>query len=133
MKNDRFVELSKLWLQRANDDILWANDSFATKHFSGVCFLSQQIAEKALKAYLFHQKQKLIRTHDLERLLEKCLTFDKDFLSLKQNCQILNDYYIDTRYPDIWDIGRFDDEKMAQEALSFTKEIYDFVAKKLEK
>ena len=120
MKDNRNQELAHAWIDRAKDDVLWAKDSFKMKHFSGVCFLGQQAVEKALKAYLFLQDEKLIRTHDLLRLLEKCVTYDEVFVELKNACIILSDYYIDTRYPDIWDRDRFNDEKMAEEALKLT-------------
>ena len=101
MKGSRNQELAGLWLSRAKDDVLWA-------------------VEKALKAYLFLRDEQLIRTHDLLRLLEKCVTYDEVFVELKNACIILSDYYIDTRYPDIWDRDRFNDEKMAEEALKLT-------------
>jgi len=128
---DRLSELSELWFVRAEDDLSWAEDSFKDGHFGGTCFLSQQIVEKALKAYLFFQKQKLIRTHNLERLLAKCLEFDKQFIKLKKSCQILTDYYIDTRYPDIWDYNQFDDKKFARQALDLAKIVVEFLRKKL--
>lgn len=108
MKKDRFEELAENWFKKAKDDYIWAKDSFDDKHYGGVCFLSQQVAEKALKAYLFLRKEKLVRTHDVERLLEKTELHDKSFKKLRSNCQILNVYYTDTRYPDIWDYSRFE-------------------------
>ena len=127
MKGSRNQELAHAWLSRAKDDVLWAQDSFKTQHFSGVCFLGQQAVEKALKAYLFLQNEKLIRTHDLLRLLEKCVTYDEVFVELKNACIVLSDYYIDTRYPDIWDRDRFDDKKMAEEALKLTISTIDHI------
>ena len=68
-----------------------------------------------------------IRTHDLLRLLEKCVTYDEVFVELKNACIVLSDYYIDTRYPDIWDRDRFDDKKMAEEALKLTISTIDHI------
>lgn len=131
MKKNRPRELAEIWLEKAKDDLLWAKDTFEDKRFSGVCFLTQQAVEKTLKAYLFSQRQSLIRTHNLERLLERCSLFDKDFLSVRRHCQILNTYYTDTRYPDIWDMSRFEDEVLASEALDLAYEVIQFVEKKL--
>ncbi|MDP4011442.1 MAG: HEPN domain-containing protein [Candidatus Roizmanbacteria bacterium] len=47
MKGNRNQELAHAWLSRAKDDVLWAKDSFKTKHFSGVCFLGQQAGSYA--------------------------------------------------------------------------------------
>ena len=70
MKKDRYEELAEIWFKKAQDDLAWARDSFEDGHFGGVCFLCQQVAEKTLKAFLFSKKQKLVKTHDLENLLE---------------------------------------------------------------
>lgn len=67
MKKDRFEELAKIWLKKAQDDYLWAQDSFKTGHFGAACFICQQIAEKSLKAYLFSKREKLVKTHMLVR------------------------------------------------------------------
>lgn len=131
MSNDRYDELAALWFSRARDDLEWAKDSFVDGHFSGVCFLCQQIVEKSLKAYLFKKRQNLVRTHDTERLLELCLSFDTDFQHLKSACNIVNDYYVDTRYPDIWDIQRFQTKALAREALKEAKKTISFIQKKL--
>lgn len=69
---ERTKEIADVWLAKAQEDILWARDSFEDGHYSGVCFLSQQAAGKALKAYLFSQREKLVRTHNLLRLLKRC-------------------------------------------------------------
>ena len=127
----RVKELSKIWFAKAKDDLSWAEDSFKTKHFSGTCFLSQQTAEKCLKSYLFFKEEKLIRTHNLLRLLFRCKKFDSDFEKLKTAVKTLNIYYTDTRYPDIWDISRFENQKLAEEALGLAKKIVDFVEKQI--
>lgn len=38
------------WLKQAANDLEWARDSFKNGHWAQVCFVCQQIAEKALKA-----------------------------------------------------------------------------------
>lgn len=128
---DRFEELTKIWLDKAKDDLLWAKDSFDDEHFGGVCFLCQQSAEKALKSYLFFKKEKLVRTHHLVNLLKRCKKLDFNFTDLLPGVKVLNNYYTDTRYPDIWDVTRFEDEKLAKEALGLAKEVVEFVEKKV--
>jgi len=127
----RLKELSEIWLIKAKDDLSWAEDSFKTKHFSGTCFLSQQIAEKCLKSYLFFKGEKIIRTHNLLRLLFRCKKFEPYFEKLKADVKTLNAYYTDTRYPDIWDISRFENQKLAEEALGLAKKIVSFVEKRI--
>lgn len=131
--NDRFEELTEIWFKKAQEDLAWVKHDFKGKFYGMVCFGCQQIAEKSLKAYLFSRRQKLIRTHHLERLLEKCLKFNKEFLKIKTNCQILNQYYTDTRYPDIWDYTRFENQKTAQEAMVLAEQVLNFIKEKLKK
>ena len=128
--NDRFEELARAWLAKAEDDLAWAKDTFAGHRFGRVCFLCQQVAEKALKAYLFIHRQKLIRTHNLPRLNEKCKQFDAEFFQLHDAVDTLNSYYTDTRYPDIWDYARFEDKNLAEEAIRFSEKIIAFIRKK---
>ena len=127
----RSEELYLKWLEKAKDDMKYAKGNFGLKFYSQTCFLCQQSAEKALKAFLFYKDQKLIKTHNLERLLEKLIFFKNEFLKLRENCQVLNDYYTDTRYPDIWDYDRFDNKKLAFQALKLAEEILEFVEKEI--
>lgn len=127
----RSEEIAKIWLNKALDDVNWAEDSLEDGHFSGVCFLSQQIVEKVLKAYLYFKRERLIRVHDLFKLLRRCEKFDPEFKKFGSTAKNLNPYYVDTRYPDIWDISRFEDEKLATEALELAKEVVKFVEKQI--
>ena len=56
---------------------------------------------------------------------------DSSFSVLHQAVDILNQYYTDTRYPDIWDYSRFEDKDLAKEALKLAKKTVEFVKKKL--
>ena len=78
----RFDELAKVWFDKAKDDLEWAKKTFQDERFGGVCFLCQQVAEKALKAYLFSKKEKLVRTHGLPTLNESCKKYNKNFAKL---------------------------------------------------
>ncbi|MBI3385273.1 HEPN domain-containing protein [Candidatus Gottesmanbacteria bacterium] len=42
----------ELWLSKADDDLEWCRASLREKIYYGSCFVAQQAAEKALKAYL---------------------------------------------------------------------------------
>lgn len=56
MKHDPENE-AKRWLLQAKYDLDDANFSSEGKRFNIACFLSQQVAEKALKAYLIAKKK----------------------------------------------------------------------------
>src|SRR5436853_3448790 len=46
------VQPHEQWLARAEDDLSFAQLGLREKYFSQVCFLSQQVVEKAFKAFL---------------------------------------------------------------------------------
>ena len=127
----RFDELAEIWFKKAEEDFLWAKSSFKGRSFGGACFVCQQVAEKSLKAYLFFKRERLVRTHNLIELLKLARKHNEDFQRLYPTCQQLNKYYTDTRYPDIWDYSRFEDKKLAQEALKLAREVVGFVKNRL--
>jgi len=61
-----------------------------------VAFHSQQTIEKSFKAILEYQNKKVIKEHDLIRLYE---LIDLDFKVDKDILDLLNELYIDSRYP----------------------------------
>jgi HEPN domain-containing protein len=65
-----------------------------------ICFLSQQVAEKYLKGYLMFHRQPLQRIHQLDVLLERCITLDGYFREVIEDAIFLKRYYIASRYPD---------------------------------
>jgi len=136
MKSETYYQkVGQLWLARAKDDILYAEGNFKLAFYTQVCFLSQQAAEKALKAFLRKNKAKVDRefkTHLLATLLEKCQKIDREFKSFLESCLVLNEYYAPTRYPEILGLGfRGYTQEIARKALRLAKEIVSFVEAKL--
>lgn len=93
--------LTKEWIKKAEEDELTVQSLL--KHRDGapssVCFISQQIAEKYLKACLVFHKKKFPKTHLLEHLLELCLDIDTSFGALKEEIALLDTFYVPSRYP----------------------------------
>lgn len=118
------------WIERASDDLRWADASFKEHVLHGVCFAAQQAAEKALKAYVLSHGKQPRRIHDLSAILEECIEIDKSFEQLIDQSATLSGYYVEARYPDIGDFMGYTDEQ-AQEALEFAKEIVRLVQEKL--
>lgn len=61
---------------------------------------TQQSAEKALKAYLSFMKQPIVKTHDVEHLVELCAAIDESFNCLLNDAKVLTPYDTAFRYPD---------------------------------
>jgi len=61
--------------------------------------LSQQLAEKCLKAYLAENNLRVPKIHQLEKLLGECKKISLDFNKLNEEAVVLSEYYIESRYP----------------------------------
>ncbi len=98
--NKENTVLIKEWFDKAKDDELSIEAILKEKGApSTVCFLSQQIGEKYLKAFLVFNRKTFPKIHHLDRLLELCIGINSDFQELKADVILLSDYYIETRYP----------------------------------
>lgn len=95
------TKLIKDWVAFAKENLLAAKaligEDFSPFHT--VCFMCHGSAEKYLKAYLLWQGWPLRKTHDLSELLKLCTNYDKSFVHLASECQLLNEYTIEGRYP----------------------------------
>lgn len=65
------------------------------RKYDTCCFLAQQTAEKALKAYLFHQGEELIFTHSIFRLCEMAAHYDPSFRDIREQVKLLDFYYVE--------------------------------------
>jgi len=59
----------------------------------------QQVAEKALKAYLTLQDAPFQKTHVLSLLVEQCMEFDASFSQIRDSAEILTPFAVAFRYP----------------------------------
>ena len=87
------------WLSQARHDIDAAALNAREGYAAWACFLAQQAAEKALKAYLYAQGERVVIGHATHLLLKRCQQYDACFESLQDSCRRLDQYYISTRYP----------------------------------
>ena len=100
MQNNDRKKLSGDWFGKAGDDYKSAKVVLDEGGYYGTtCFLSQQIAEKYLKGFLVFYNERFHKIHDLVKLLNECKKVDASFKELEEECILLNEYYIETRYP----------------------------------
>lgn len=124
-KNNKKI-LAEEWFKKARDDQKSAKVILEEGGYYGTtCFLAQQMAEKYLKGFLVFGGWKLEKAHDLVKLLNECTKTNPDIEGLKDDCILLNDYYIETRYP--LDVPIDYSKKEAKEALSAAERIGKFV------
>lgn len=97
-KNNKI--LAEEWFKKAQDDYKSAKVVLEEGGYYGTtCFLAQQIAEKYLKGFLVYNDWQVVKIHDLVKLLNECKKMSPDFKDFEEDCILLNDYYIETRYP----------------------------------
>jgi len=56
-----------------------------------------------------------------------CVKFDGEFEQLKQDLATLQPYYLSTRYADLGETERFNDKKLAEEAIGAAERVLELV------
>lgn len=119
------------WFLKAQEDE--SNIISLLKHKDGtpgmVCFLSQQMAEKYLKAFLVYVNKPFKKVHDLIELESSIDEKEKNIRSLHDDLKLLNRYYIETRYPGDYPEFSWQEAEGAYEA---AKKIKNFIVDQIE-
>lgn len=87
------------WLEQAQVDLHWARHLQAQGAYYLVCFLAQQLAEKALKAFLYAPGEELVIGHSVRQLCQRAAAYETQLLVHLDAWALLDTYYIPTRYP----------------------------------
>ena len=98
MKRDPRAEGLR-WLEQAKADRKGAQLLFDGGSYHLACFVAQQVAEKALKAFVYARGEEFVVGHSVEALCRWAAQFDNDFEILRETVAPLDGYYIPTRYP----------------------------------
>lgn len=93
------LEEGSRWLEQAKEDLKWTKDLAERGGYHIACFLAQQVAEKALKAFLYSQGLEIVLGHSVGRLCQSARRFVPRFGKLAEKWAILDSYYVPTRYP----------------------------------
>ncbi len=117
------------WLRVVEDDLKSAKGLLRIEIFSTETYHCQQAAEKVLKAYLVFKNNKIVKTHDLMKLIVLCCKYDKDFEQLYDDAENLNPFATKFRYPTEFDIPDYEDTK---NAIGQAERVVHFVTKKIE-
>lgn len=112
------------WIDRAEDDELSIRAILKDGAPSTACFLSQQMAEKCLKALLVCRNTPFPKVHDL-LVLETLLVDSVPSVPQIHEClNVLNGYYIEARYPGDYPEFTLDE---AQSAFAAAEKVKEFV------
>ena len=122
------------WFEFVWRDFDGAQILFEKGRYHLTCYLSQQAAEKALKAFLSEHLKRIPYIHELDELHKRCVEIDSSFQTILQHCLDLNIFFNPVRYPDaepgILPEG-FPTREQAEAALSKAKDVMDFVRRRL--
>lgn len=128
------LEEGHRWLTQAEEDLRWARRLLEEGGYHLACFLAQQVAEKALKAFLYAQGEEMVLGHSVHRLAQEAAAWIPDFSSLATRWGILDTYYIPTRYPNGLPDGipaQVYNRPVAEDAVKLAEEVVMFVAHRL--
>jgi HEPN domain-containing protein len=125
------TEEARRWLEQAREDLKWAGWLAREGGYHIACFLAQQVAEKALKAFLYAQGETVVLGHSVSALGERAARYDERMRERSADWSILDGYYIPTRYPNSLPDGipaRIYTKKAACEAVELAAEVVNTVA-----
>lgn len=130
------LEEGRRWLVQAVEDLRWAQWLTREGGWHLACFLAQQIAEKALKAFLYARGEEIVLGHSVERLCAAAAEHHPGFSEKAQRWSVLDGYYIPTRYPNGLPAGipaQVYTRDAAQEAVSLAEDAVEYVRSFIEK
>jgi HEPN domain-containing protein len=127
------AEIIKEWISKADEDFEFAlsNLNEGKRFFSQICFHFQQASEKYLKSFIIAKELEFRKIHDLPLLLKICSARDPSLEEIREDCEYLNPFYVDTRYPAHWPTNFSLPE--AEKAHHSASRIRSIVKKKLKK
>jgi len=99
MSANRNLSEAQRWLKQALHDRDAARLNREHGFHEHACFLAQQSAEKALKAFLYARGQGPVLGHSTLALAQEAAVLAADFTTLEARCRRLDQLYIPTRYP----------------------------------
>ncbi len=119
------------WLDKADEDFEFARINLEEKKpfFAHICFHFQQAAEKYLKAFIVAHELEFRKIHELPMLLKTCVSKDPSLNRLKEDCEYLTVYYVETRYPVHWPTNFSDRE--TQKAFQSASRVRTLMKEKL--
>ena len=117
------------WLRQAKQDLDDARYLKEGGRHNMACFMGQQAAEKAIKAYLYHKRVEDVWGHSLLDLCEDAKLFDMMFDTMKSEARQLDKYHYITRYPEFLPSGTSSDafnEIASERSIELSTQVVEF-------
>jgi HEPN domain-containing protein len=130
---DIFWKEAERWLRQAEYDLKAAEWCHQGGFFAPATFWAQQSAAKALRAFLFLNKEDTRETRSVVDLLDRALVYEEGFKSFVSSSRRLDIYYKTSRFPDALPGGvpaEVISDKDAVEAIRQAADILDIIEKR---
>lgn len=117
-------------MSQAAEDFKWTKLLAEQGGWYLACFLSQQVTEKALKAFLYAQGEEIVLGNSVARLCADAAEYNMDFSEKAKRWSLLDGYYIPTRYPNGLPDGipaEVFTEEAAKSAVALAEEAVNYV------
>jgi len=105
------------------------------KAYNFVCFLAEQVCQKALKAVLYFDGARLITIHSIAELIKQISKNRPEFLTFLAPAGKLDQYYLSSRYPDAVAQPAIPSEifteEQAKEAIEIAQKIFELCQSKI--
>lgn len=128
------LDEGRRWLEQAEIDLGWAAHLAGQGAYHLACFLSQQVAEKALKAFLYSRGAEIVLGHSVERLCAEVSRAEPSFAVGCGRWSALDGFYVPTRYPNSLPDSipaRVFTRSAAEEAVAHAREVVEAVRDRL--
>ena len=130
------LEEGQRWLEQAQEDLKWTGRLAEQGGYHLACFHAQQVAELALKAFLYAQGEEIVLGHSVERLCSSAAVHDPAFGDKAKTWSMLDGYYVAARYPNSLPDSipaKVFTAEAADRAVELAGEAVEFVRQKLAK
>ncbi|GMR04799.1 MAG: HEPN domain-containing protein [Thermodesulfobacteriota bacterium] len=120
------------WLRQAEYDLKVAEWNQQGGFHAPSCFWAQQAAAKALRGFLFLNKEDAMVTRSVADLLDRAITYEEEFKRFVGSSTSLDLYYKSSRFPDALPGGipaEIISEKDSRDALRQATDILSVVEK----
>ena len=118
---------TQLWFGKAREDLKVAKHlrPLEKDFFSGIVFHCQQSSEKAIKGFLTYHNVRVLKTHDMEKLLNAVATINAGLAVKYAQVIVMSQYAVEHRYPDADQKLPLLTEKIVLDAVSLAEELYN--------
>src|SRR3990170_5819199 len=116
------------WLRQAEYDLRAAEWNREGGFHAPACFWAQQAAAKALRAFLFLNKEDAVVTRSVADLLDRAMTYEEEFKRFVGSSTSLDLYYKAARFPDALPGGIPGDVITAKDSTDSLRQASDILA-----